>query len=71
MSKQSQAQRVLDYLKTYHTITQADAMREFGCARLASRICDLRALGHEIQREMVTDKNRFGETVRYARYYLL
>lgn len=71
MSKQSQAQRVLDYLKTYHTITQMDALREFGCARLASRICDLRAAGHDIQREMVTDKNRFGETVRYARYYLL
>lgn len=71
MSKTTQNAQVLAYLKTYHTITAKDALREFGCMRLASRICDLRAAGHDIKRVMVYEKNRQGDYIHYARYYLL
>jgi hypothetical protein len=35
-------------------ITSMDALRECGCFRLAARIADLRAEGHDISSEMVT-----------------
>ena len=43
-------------------------MQEYGIMRLASRITDLKKAGYPIRREMVTRKNRYGETVTFARY---
>ena len=53
-------------------ITQLDALRPVwdggaGCFRLAARIADLRAAGHDIQSEMVTTDS--GK--RVARYTLV
>jgi hypothetical protein len=47
-------------------ITALDALREAGCMRLAARISDLRAAGHDIDSEMVT----VGSGKRVARYRL-
>jgi hypothetical protein len=38
--------------------------------RLAARILDLKDSGYEIRREMVEVNNRFGATVKVARYFL-
>ena len=66
--KVSQCERILDYIAENGSITQLDALREFGCMRLASRISDLKRQGIPIKRKMETAKNRYGESVSYARY---
>lgn len=66
----TQCQMILGYMKEFGPITALDAMREFGCMRLASRIADLRGQGHAIGRRMKESTNRYGSKVRYAEYYL-
>lgn len=64
----TQSQRILRHLEDYGSITQMDAMADYGIMRLASRVNDLRREGHPIVTEVVTGKNRYGETTRWARY---
>ena len=66
--RESQCNKVLHFIETEGSITPIDALREFGCMRLASRVSDLKRKGYPITREMESTKNRYGETVRYARY---
>ena len=66
----SQCERILRYIEDYGSITQLDALREFGCMRLASRVSDLRRQGVPIRTDPETSINRYGEKVRYARYRL-
>ena len=67
----TQAERIMEHLKEYGTITQLEAMKEYGIYRLASRISDLRKNGVEIKRTMVKGKNRYGEDTCFAEYRLL
>lgn len=69
MAKQTDL--VLMHMKKYGSITHQEAEREYGIARLASRITDLRRMGVAIKSEMVTGKNRYGGKTHYARYSLL
>ena len=66
----TQCEKIMSYMQTYGSITQLDALREFGCFRLASRVNDLRRDGIRIKTEMVKAKNRFGEPISFARYSL-
>jgi hypothetical protein len=58
---------ILDWLDHYGSITQKDAPL-FGCARLASRIWDLRRMGYNIVRKIVYYRNRNDELKHYAEY---
>ena len=42
IKKKSQADKILDYLKTHDSITGLEALNLFGCMRLPARIADLR-----------------------------
>ena len=64
----TQKEMILRYLQENGSITQAEAVTEFGCYRLGARIYDLKAEGHDITRDMVTRKNRYGKPVSFARY---
>lgn len=66
----SQREGILKYLKVHGSITPLDALREFGCMRLASRISELRCMGYDITSEMEITKNTAGQAVHYARYRL-
>lgn len=66
----TQKERVLGHLNSYGSITQLEAIREYGIMRLASRIKDLKNDGYSIKKEMVESKNRWGEIVRFAKYTL-
>ena len=68
--KPTQCDRVLRYMREFGSITQADAIRELGCMRLASRISELRKRGIPIQKETRSGKNRWNETTWYAAYSL-
>ena len=66
--KQKQCDRVLEYIKVHGSITSLEAIEQIGVARLASRICDLKKAGWNIEKKNETEVNRFGEKTRYARY---
>lgn len=64
----TQCEKVLNYIRLNGSITPLDALREFGCMRLASRVTDLKAKGYNIVTKMESHKNRYGDTIKYARY---
>ena len=68
--KQTQCQQILDYMKRFGSINPLEALKDIGCFRLASRIADLKDQGYNIGRRMKTSKNRYGEDVCFAEYYL-
>lgn len=70
MNKSTQAERILQYMEKFGSITQIEALQDLGCMRLASRISDLKKRGIPIKREMVGVKNRFGETCYVSQYSL-
>ena len=70
MSKATQAQRVLDYMERFGSITQLEALRDLGVMRLASRISDLRKQGYVIKGETESVMNRFDEKCSIKRYSL-
>lgn len=61
--------RVLQYLKENNSITSLEAIEEFGATRLSAIIYNLRK-EHKITTQYETSKNRYGDSVSYARYIL-
>jgi len=68
MEKLNQCDKILAYIREHGSITPLDALREFGCMRLASRMSDLKGRGYNVKSVMETSKNKNGESVSYARY---
>ena len=66
----SQNLMVLHHMETEGSITPKEAMDEYGIMRMGARIYDLKQAGYKVNRIMVTEENRFGHEVRFARYYL-
>ena len=66
----TQCEKILRHMEDYGSITSLEAMSEYGIMRLASRVSDLKHLGYPVRRVMETGKNRYGESIAYARYYL-
>lgn len=60
---------VLNYLKDFGSITTYQAFTDLGCTRLSEYIRQLR-LTYQIDDEWVETTNRYGEKVRYKKYYL-
>jgi biotin operon repressor len=59
----SHREEILLHLKTKQSITPLEALRKFGCFRLAARIQELREDGYNIQTNMVVKKG-----ARFAKY---
>ena len=68
--KATQAERVLEYIEQFGSITQLDALQDLGVMRLASRISDLKKLGYPIASDVEAVKNRYGENCYIKRYSL-
>jgi len=66
-SSETQNAKILAWLEQGNKITALQALKEFGCFRLASRIHDLREKGWNITKEMIILPN--GK--RVAEYSLL
>lgn len=64
----TQCEKILAYINENGSITPLDALREFGCMRLSSRVNDLKRAGYAIVSEMETKINKNGDIVRYSRY---
>lgn len=66
----TQCEMIINYIKTYGSITTMDAFMDLGVTRLASRIHDLRDEGYLIEGETVKGRNRFGKPVSFMKYSL-
>lgn len=64
----TQCEMILRHMEDCGSITSLEAVEQYGIMRLASRITDLKKAGYQIRREMVSRKNRYGDTVTFARY---
>ena len=53
------------HLQSGKSITPLDALREYGCFRLAARIADLRAEGLDIKTDTIQSNGK-----SYASYYI-
>lgn len=51
----TQSFAILDYLRHGGTLTAIEALRNFGCFRLAARVEELRRAGHQIETELIAD----------------
>ena len=60
----SQTIQIYNHLKS-KPITPLEALRKYGCMRLASRVNELRKDGIDVKTEMVRNG-----TKKYAKYYL-
>lgn len=65
---ESQCKRILAYLLNGSRITSLEALRLFGCMRLASRISDLRKSHPEIKFKATRVETTTGK--RVAQYYI-
>lgn len=68
MAKMNQIKRMLRHMNDYGSITSIEAMQEYGIARAASRIHDIKQLGYDVVTTTEAGRNRYGERVHYARY---
>lgn len=67
----TQAERVIEYMIRFGSITRADALMDLGIANLPAVIDDLRHKhGKNIITEEVKALNRYRQKITYARYYL-
>lgn len=62
-------ERVLNYIKEFGSITTYNAFIDLGCTRLSEYIRQIR-LTHNVKDEWIDTTNRYGEPVRYKRYWL-
>lgn len=69
--RENQCELILRYMDEHGSITSLEAMKLFGCMRLASRISDLRKRGYLIVRNMVRLEDEDGNfKCNYAEYHL-
>lgn len=68
--KTSQNQQILHYLEKNGVISPIEALKYFGCMRLAARVADLRREGHNITSYRVDYKAEDGTSKHYNAYLL-
>lgn len=66
----TQCERILEHMQQHGSITQLEAMNDYGIMRLSSRVNDLKRAGYNITSTIETGRNRYGETTHFAKYTL-
>jgi hypothetical protein len=71
MSKKTQKERVITALQHKNGLTPWYAINELGNTRLAATIHSLKKEGYVITSVIETGVNRFGDKIKYSRYFLV
>ena len=61
--------RISAYLDKFESITPQQAFFDLGITKLATRVSEMRRKGYEIGDKWEQSQNRFGEPVRYKKYF--
>jgi len=67
----TQKDAIIWHLQKFGNITSLEAIKHYGCTRLASVIFNLKDDGMDIESIPVDLVNRFGRTVQIAKYKLI
>lgn len=70
ITKATQTQEILDYMKAGNHIDPLKALNFFGCFRLAARIADIRRMGYEVNSKLVLIVHPNGATKKYKEYWI-
>ena len=68
--KKTKTSEILKYMRSHKCISDRVARDKFGATRLGSIIFNLRKRGYVIETVMCYEKDRYGNTCCYAKYYL-
>lgn len=66
----TQAEWILEQLQSGRKLTPMDAIAEYGCTKLATRIGELKALGYDIKGILTSGYNRHGKKCNYNKYWI-
>lgn len=66
-----QCDRIVRHLEDYGSITNMEAIQDYGIMRLASRVPDIKKAVFPIRAETDRGKNRYGRNTSYAQYYMV
>ena len=69
--KKSKHQRIKEHLESGKSITSWEAIKEYNVTRLAAIIFNLKKDGMKIESKDFTEKNGYGDIVKYTRYKCL
>lgn len=69
-TKQTQCERIIQYIKDFGSITNREASYDLGILNFGARMSDLRKQGIELVATVEQSKNRYGEICTYNRYTL-
>lgn len=64
----TQREAILKYMQDFGSITPMQAFSDLGITKLATRISEMRKDGMQFHIEPIKAKNRYGKTVRFAKY---
>lgn len=63
-------ERIISYMREFGSITTYNAFIDLGCSRLSEYIRQIR-LEYKVADEWIHTTNRYGEPVKYKRYWLV
>lgn len=66
----TQAERIREYMERFGSISPFEAFQDLGITKLSTRIGEMRDSGIPIFSDWFESKNRYGDKVRYKRYWL-
>ena len=69
MKSPTQNEMILVDMMMGNRISPIDALRDYGCFRLAARICELRDQGYAIQSGTVHTEGKYGP-VHFSEYWI-
>ncbi len=69
--KNRQHRRIADFIIDNHGISGRDASECLGIQSFTKRISEMRRLGYPLDYKWETASNRFGEKVRYKRWFFV
>lgn len=66
----TQNEILIKYLEKKGSITSYEAFKKLGITRLSGRIWEFKKEGYNFTTKNVTEKNRYGNSVTFAKYIL-
>lgn len=68
--RKTKTSEILKYMRSHKCISDRVARDKFGATRLGSIIYNLRRKGYDIETVICYEKDRYGNTCSFAKYYL-
>lgn len=66
----TQGERIVAYIKEFGSISPMEAFNALGITKLATRVGELSREGVKFKKHMIESQNRYGDKVRFMRYWL-